>query len=53
MCFTRGKIYSMSDKGATTLEILEYNLMSKFKIKGTLTIFISDKDDKYIMKKKV
>ena len=26
--------YSMSDKGATTLEILEYNLMSKSKIKG-------------------
>jgi len=39
--------YSMSDKGATTSEILEYNLMSRSKIKGTLTRFISDKDDKY------
>lgn len=39
--------YSMSEKGATTSEILEYNLMSKSKIKGTLTRFLSDKDDKY------
>ncbi|BBL63612.1 type I restriction enzyme EcoKI subunit R [Methanosarcina mazei TMA] len=39
--------YSMSDKGATTSEILEYNLMSKSKIRGTLTRFISDEDDKY------
>lgn len=39
--------YSMADKGATTSEILEYNLMSKSKIKGTLTRFISDEDDKY------
>lgn len=38
--------YSMSDKGATTSEILEYNLMSKSKIKGTLTRYIG-KDDKY------
>ena len=39
--------YSMSDKGATTEEILEYNLMSKSKLKGTLTRFTSNKDDKY------
>lgn len=39
--------YSMSDKGANTSEILEYNLMSKSKIKGTLTRFLSDEDDKY------
>ena len=39
--------YSMSDKGATTEEILEYNLMSKSKVKGTLTRFTSDSDDKY------
>jgi len=39
--------YSMSDKGATTEEILEYNLMSKSKIKGTLTRFVGNKDDKY------
>jgi len=39
--------YSMSDKGASTEEILNYNLMSKSKIKGTLTRFIDDKDDKY------
>ena len=39
--------YSMSDKGATTEEILEYNLMSKSKIKGTLTRFTSESDDKY------
>ena len=39
--------YSMSDKGATTEEILEYNLMSKSKLKGTLTRFTSDSDDKY------
>lgn len=39
--------YSMSDKGATTEEILEYNLMSKSKLKGTLTRFTEDKDDKY------
>jgi len=39
--------YSMSGKGATTEEILEYNLMSKSKIKGTLTRFTSDEDDKY------
>jgi type III restriction enzyme len=39
--------YSMSDKGATTSEILEYNLMSKSKLKGTLTRFTSNKDDKY------
>lgn len=39
--------YSMSEKGATTSEILEYNLMSKSKIRGTLTRFISDEDDKY------
>jgi len=39
--------YSMSDKGATTEEILEYNLMSKSKIKGTLTRFTSDDDDKF------
>lgn len=39
--------YSMSDKGATTEEILEYNLMSKSKLKGTLTRFTGDKDDKY------
>ncbi|MFA4957283.1 MAG: DEAD/DEAH box helicase family protein [Candidatus Methanoperedens sp.] len=38
--------YSMSDKGATTEEILEYNLMSKSKIKGTLTRFTGE-DDKY------
>jgi type III restriction enzyme len=38
--------YSMSDKGATTKEILEYNLMSKSKIKGTLTRFTGN-DDKY------
>jgi type III restriction enzyme len=38
--------YSMSDKGATTEEILEYNLMSKSKLKGTLTRFIGG-DDKY------
>ena len=39
--------YSMSDKGATTEEILEYNLMSKSKLKGTLTRFTSASDDKY------
>ncbi len=39
--------YSLSDKGATTEEILEYNLMSKSKIKGTLTRFVDKKDDKY------
>jgi type III restriction enzyme len=39
--------YSMSDKGATTEEILEYNLMSKSKLKGTLTRFTSNTDDKY------
>src|SRR3989338_5948029 len=39
--------YSMSDKGATTEEILEYNLMSKSKVKGTLTRFTSEDDDKY------
>ncbi len=39
--------YSMSDKGATTEEILEYNLMSKSKIKGTLTRFVDEKDDVY------
>lgn len=39
--------YSMSDKGAITEEILEYNLMSKSKIKGTLTRFIKNTDDKY------
>ncbi len=39
--------YSMSDKGATTEEILKYNLMSKSKVKGTLTRFIGDKDDRY------
>ncbi len=39
--------YSMSDKGATTEEILEYNLMSKSKVKGTLTRFTNDSDDKY------
>lgn len=39
--------YSMSDKGATTEEILEYNLMSKSKLKGTLTRFTGDNDDKY------
>lgn len=39
--------YSMSDKGATTKEVLEYNLMSKSKLKGTLTRYTSDKDDKY------
>lgn len=38
--------YSMSDKGATTEEILEYNLMSKSKLKGTLTRFTGE-DDKY------
>jgi len=37
----------MSSKGATTEEILEYNLMSKSKIKGTLTRFITNRDDKY------
>ena len=39
--------YAMSDKGATTSEILEYNLMSKSKVKGTLTRFTTDQDDKY------
>mgnify|MGYP001221601598 CR=1 FL=1 len=39
--------YSMSEKGATTEEILEYNLMSKSKLKGTLTRFIDEKDDEY------
>lgn len=39
--------YSMSDKGATTKEILEYNLMSKSKIKGTWTRFLKEDDDKY------
>ena len=39
--------YSMSDKGATTEEILEYNLMSKSKLKGTLTRFTGNSDDKY------
>lgn len=39
--------YSMTDKGATTKEILEYNLMSKSKLKGTLTRFTGDDDDKY------
>lgn len=38
--------YSLSDKGATTEEILEYNLMSKSKLKGTLTRFTGE-DDKY------
>ena len=31
----------------TTEEILEYNLMSKSKLKGTLTRFTSSSDDKY------
>lgn len=39
--------YDMSDKGATTKEILEYNLMSKSKMKGTLTRFVYDQDDRY------
>jgi len=38
--------YSMADKGATTEEILEYNLMSKSKVKGTLTRFFG-REDKY------
>ncbi len=36
--------YSMSSKGATTEEILEYNLMSKSKIRGKLTF---GEDDEY------
>jgi hypothetical protein len=36
----------MSDKGATTEEMLEYNLMSKSKLKGTLTR-ITGEYDKY------
>jgi type III restriction enzyme len=39
--------YSMSNKGATTEEILEYNLMSKSKLKGTLTRYTDEIDDKY------
>ena len=39
--------YEMSDKGATTEEILEYAKMTKSKLKGTLTRFIGEKDDKY------
>jgi len=38
--------YAMSSNGATTEEILNYNLMSKSKIKGTLT-YLFGEDDKY------
>jgi type III restriction enzyme len=39
--------YSMSKNGANTEEILEYGIMSKSKLKGTLTRFLGQSDDKY------
>lgn len=33
--------YRMSEKGATTLEILEYARLTKAKVKGTLSDYVS------------
>jgi len=46
---SKKKIIKMKDieNRLSKREILEYNLMSKSKIKGTLTRFTENKDDKY------